>query len=117
MFPSFYNRKYNKPYARQEGKFVCEDKVVEIVAGIPRFVVMVPMLHFLEISGRQYKKTQFDSYSGVPLSENKIDRCLGGLKDNLKGKLVLEAGCGAGRFTEVLLKHGAFWFLPILALQ
>lgn len=107
MFPSFYNRKYNKPYARQEGKFVCEDKVVEIVAGIPYFASEGSYASLFGDQWKAYKKTQLDSYTGVPLSENRINRCLGPLKDNLKGKVVLEAGCGAGRFTEVLLKHGA----------
>jgi ubiquinone/menaquinone biosynthesis C-methylase UbiE len=107
MFPSFYNRKYNKPYARQEGKFVCEDKVAEIVAGIPRFASEASYASLFGDQWKAYKKTQLDSYTGVLLSENRINRCLGPLKDNLKGKVVLEAGCGAGRFTEVLLKHGA----------
>jgi len=43
----------------------------------------------------------------VPITETRLNRCLGDLKDNLEGKLVLEAGCGAGRFTEVLLNKGA----------
>jgi SAM-dependent methyltransferase len=32
---------------------------------------------------------------------------MGGSLDRLKGKVILEAGCGAGRFTEVLLNAGA----------
>jgi len=62
----------------------------------------------LEYNGTILKKTQLDSYSKFPLSEQRLKRCLG--KDlflNLKGKLVLEAGCGAGRFTEILLDNNA----------
>lgn len=33
---------------------------------------------------------------------------MGPLYDSLEGKQVLEVGCGAGRFTEVLLSEGAF---------
>ncbi len=107
MFPMFYNRKYNKPYAKQENRFICEDRVVEVIGGIPRFVNEGSYASLFGDQWKQYKKTQLDSYSGVPITETRLNRCLGELKDSLQGKLVLEAGCGAGRFTEVLLKKGA----------
>jgi 2-polyprenyl-3-methyl-5-hydroxy-6-metoxy-1,4-benzoquinol methylase len=56
----------------------------------------------------RYKKTQLDSYTGSPISEARLRRCLGEeIWQSLKGKNVLEAGCGAGRFTEILLREGA----------
>jgi len=61
--------------------------------------------------GKQWKKysqTQLDSYTGVPITRRRTLRCIG--EANLpwvRGKRVLEAGCGAGRFTEVLLSLGA----------
>lgn len=66
--------------------------------------------------GRQWNRfrlTQLDSYTGLPLSEERALRCLGlDHSPDVGGPLlhdqhVLEVGCGAGRFTEVLLKHGA----------
>ena len=108
MFPLFYNRKYNKPYAKQENRFICEDRIVEVTGGIPRFVNEGSYASLFGDQWKKYKKTQLDSYSGSPISENRLNRCLGELKDGLQGKLVLEAGCGAGRFTEILLKKGAF---------
>ncbi len=108
MFPLFYNRKYNKPYVKEGGKFICENKVVEVVAGVPRFAASGSYASLFGDQWKQYKKTQLDSYTGSPITESRLDRCLGdALKNNLKGKVVLEAGCGAGRFTEVLLKKGA----------
>ncbi len=107
MFPLFYNRKYNKPYAKEENKFICEDRIVEVIDGIPRFVNEGSYASLFGDQWKQYKKTQLDSYSGSPISENRLNRCLGELKNDLQGKLVLEAGCGAGRFTEILLKKGA----------
>lgn len=107
MFPKFYNRKKKKFYTDENGRFVCDGDVVEVTEGIPRFV---PSGSYASLFGDQwkvYKKTQLDSYSGVPISTNRINRCLGDLKDRLNDKLVLEAGCGAGRFTEVLLQKGA----------
>jgi SAM-dependent methyltransferase len=57
---------------------------------------------------KRYRLTQLDSYTGVPISRTRALRCIG--DDNAKcirGKDVLECGCGAGRFTEVLLSLGA----------
>ena len=56
-----------------------------------------------------FEKTQLDSYTGIPLSRDRLIRCCGPqLFGSLRGKHVLEAGCGAGRFTEVLLDQGAY---------
>jgi 2-polyprenyl-3-methyl-5-hydroxy-6-metoxy-1,4-benzoquinol methylase len=107
MFPAFFNRKKNKLYLQKDGQLVCEDMVAAIVAGIPRFASEGSYASLFGDQWKQYKKTQLDSYSGSPITENRLNRCLGDLQDKLKGKLVLEAGCGAGRFTEVLLKKGA----------
>jgi 2-polyprenyl-3-methyl-5-hydroxy-6-metoxy-1,4-benzoquinol methylase len=76
--------------------------------GIPRFV---NQRNYAEAFGAQWKKyrlTQLDSFSGVPITEERLRRCLGEeLWTNLAGKHVLECGCGAGRFTEILLRQGA----------
>jgi SAM-dependent methyltransferase len=40
-------------------------------------------------------------------SRDRLTRCLGGSLDVIDGKSVLEVGCGAGRFTEVMLEAGA----------
>jgi uncharacterized protein YbaR (Trm112 family) len=57
---------------------------------------------------REYRLTQLDSYTKTTLSKDRLKRCMGqDLWDQLSqsGRLeVLEAGCGAGRFTEVLLQ-------------
>ena len=107
MFPAFYNRKYNKPYSKNGDQYVCENSVAEIISDIPRFVDSGSYASLFGDQWKEYKKTQLDSYTGSPISESRLDRCLGDMKDKLAGKQVLEAGCGAGRFTEVLLKKGA----------
>jgi SAM-dependent methyltransferase len=76
-------------------------------AGIPRFV---PRNHYAVSFGLQwkkYQKTQLDSFTGHPISGDRLARCVGGDLNCVRGRLVLEAGCGAGRFSEVLLNHGA----------
>jgi SAM-dependent methyltransferase len=81
--------------------------VAPIICGIPRFV---DSGRYAAAFGRQWKahpRTQLDSDTGVPISRDRLKRCLGGSLDVVKGRSVLEAGCGAGRFTEVLLAAGA----------
>jgi 2-polyprenyl-3-methyl-5-hydroxy-6-metoxy-1,4-benzoquinol methylase len=79
-----------------------------IVNGIARFVASPQYASAFGLQWRKYRRTQLDSYMGVPLTELRLRRCLGEkLWDSLQGSTVLEVGCGAGRFTEVLLKEGA----------
>ena len=108
MFPPYYNRKKNKPYTTTNNGLFCDDTEVTEKNGIKYFAAINTYASLFGDQWKEYKKTQLDSYTGSPTSESRLDRCLGNeLKDNLAGKLVLEAGCGAGRFTEVLLKKGA----------
>ena len=76
--------------------------------GIPRFVTDRTYADAFGTQWKRYRLTQLDSFSGVPITEQRIRRCLGEeLWASLPGKQVLECGCGAGRFTEILLKQGA----------
>jgi 2-polyprenyl-3-methyl-5-hydroxy-6-metoxy-1,4-benzoquinol methylase len=56
----------------------------------------------------EYRVTQLDSYTGTHISKDRLRRCLGeSLWSSLQGPRrveILESGCGAGRFTEVLLQ-------------
>src|SRR5262249_15717835 len=75
---------------------------------IPRFVGQNSYADAFGAQWKKYRLTQLDSFSGVPITEERLRRCLGeGLWANLRGRHVLECGCGAGRFTEILLKKGA----------
>jgi len=61
--------------------------------------------------GLQWNKfplTQLDSYTGFPLTKNRLfDSSEWNVKD-LKNKIVIELGSGAGRFTEILLEAGCY---------
>lgn len=89
-------------------KIRSDRNAVIVKEGIPRFV---PEKNYASTFGDQwhyFPKTQLDSYTKVPISENRLRRCLGeDLWMNLENKKILEVGCGAGRFTEILLKKKA----------
>jgi SAM-dependent methyltransferase len=78
-----------------------------IINGVPRFVRSNDYATSFGLQWNKFRKTQLDSYTGVPLSKDRLTRIAGGSLDIFKGKNVLEAGCGAGRFTEIMLNAGA----------
>ncbi len=78
-----------------------------ILNSIPRFV---PAENYADNFGMQwnhFRQTQLDSYSGHPISTDRFWAATGWLAEDLKGKWVLDVGCGAGRFAEVALSAGA----------
>jgi SAM-dependent methyltransferase len=76
--------------------------------GIPRFVDKKSYADAFGAQWKRYRLTQLDSFTGVPITEERLRRCLGEqLWASLAFKHVLECGCGAGRFTELLLRQGA----------
>jgi SAM-dependent methyltransferase len=54
----------------------------------------------------RHSRTQLDSFTGLKLSEERLFATTGWPRD-MRGQRILEAGCGAGRFTEILCKTGA----------
>ena len=78
---------------------------------IPRILIPIEK-NYSQSFGHQWKrwkKTQLDSYTKIPISERRLLRCLtekgvGFIKNSDKKLNLLEVGCGAGRFTEILLK-------------
>src|SRR5438477_7570196 len=85
-----------------------QDHDFPIIRGIPRFVSSGERMESFGVQWRHYRRTQLDSYTGLSFSRDRLKRCLGeNLWQSLSGKMVLEAGCGAGRFTEVLLAEQA----------
>src|SRR6185295_19184622 len=78
-----------------------------VIRGVPRFVESANYAAGFGLQWNHFRKTQLDSYTGTTISKDRFTRCVGGSLDTLNGKSVLEVGCGAGRFTEVMLAAGA----------
>ena len=102
---------HQQPLIEAGSELTCPNGcTVPIINGIPRFVSSG---NYASAFGRQwnkFRKTQLDSHTGTTISRDRLQRCLGGSLDVIKGKSVLEVGCGAGRFTEVMLDAGAHVF-------
>jgi len=80
--------------------------VFKILRGIPRFVCDDDYAESFGFQWNVHARTQLDSFTNTPISR---DRLFGTTKwsGDLSGQAVLEAGSGAGRFTEVLVSTGA----------
>jgi SAM-dependent methyltransferase len=80
---------------------------VPVIRGIPRFVTGEHYAAGFGLEWNAYRRTQLDSHTGTTISRERLTRCLGGDLAVVRGCEVLEVGCGAGRFTELLLASGA----------
>jgi 2-polyprenyl-3-methyl-5-hydroxy-6-metoxy-1,4-benzoquinol methylase len=113
MFPDVICPMDGQPVVPGAAKLVCSRGHEWMTDdGIPR---MLPAgRNYADAFGLQWKtfrKTQLDSYCGSDISRRRARRCIGPeawafLQYN-PGSDVLEAGCGAGRFTEILLETRA----------
>lgn len=80
---------------------------VPVRSGIPRFVRDDGYAGSFGFEWRMHAKTQLDSANGSGRSEEQFRARLDVPLEWLKEKLVLDAGCGMGRFAEVAAKYGA----------
>jgi SAM-dependent methyltransferase len=77
-----------------------------ILGGVPRFVPLENYAASFGLEWRRHARTQYDSYTGLKLSETRFFEETRWPRD-LSGQLVLEVGSGAGRFTEPAAATGA----------
>jgi SAM-dependent methyltransferase len=79
----------------------------EIRDFIPRFVPLDNYAASFGLQWNRFAKTQLDSHSGVPVSSKRFWKATGWHPEDLRDKWVLDVGCGAGRFAEIVLEAGA----------
>lgn len=92
-----------------EGVLVCrvDGGQVPIRNCIPRFVEDSGYAASFGEQWNRYRRTQLDRFNGTTLSRDRFYAGTGWTPDDLRGARVLEVGCGAGRFTQVMLEAGA----------
>jgi SAM-dependent methyltransferase len=78
-----------------------------ITDGVPRFVPRENYAASFGFQWNRFRRSQLDSCSGVPISRDRFFRYSGWRPEDLEGRLVLDVGCGAGRFAEIALDCGA----------
>lgn len=72
-----------------------------ITRGIPRFVPSDNYASSFGYQWNRFRQEQIDSLNGMQQSERRLRTETGWAPDWLRGKWILDAGCGAGRFLEV----------------
>ncbi len=90
------------------GKLICRNCSINypIINFIPRFVDLDNYANSFGLEWKIHSKTQFDSYNNTNVAENRFFNETKWNRD-LKGEVILEVGCGSGRFTEQALKTKA----------
>src|SRR6266705_2323461 len=91
------------------GTFRCVacDAAYPIVRGVPRFVAAANYASSFGFQWNRFPRTQLDSTSGTSISSDRFFGQSGWNAEELRGRRVLDIGCGAGRFAEVAVRSGA----------
>ena len=105
--PDYIDFKTKNQLIKTKGFYSYNNIKYKIINSIPRFVNSSNYSDAFGLQWNKYRTTQLDSFTGTTISEDRLQNSISFPLDKLKGKLVLEVGSGAGRFTEVLLKYGA----------
>ena len=92
-----------------EGQIRCDGcrALYPISKGIPRFVPIENYAASFGFQWNKFKREQLDSATKATLSRLRLLSETQWPEDWFRGKWVLDAGCGAGRFLEVAAKLGA----------
>ncbi|NUN94050.1 MAG: methyltransferase domain-containing protein [Verrucomicrobiae bacterium] len=93
----------------EEGSLLCGGcgAVFPITEGIPRFVASDEYASSFGHQWNRYAELQLDSRNGTRFSEERFRSITEWTREDLCGKLVLDVGCGSGRFAEIALADGA----------
>ncbi len=92
----------------KEGELACSScgKVYKITNFIPRFVETDKYVGNFSFEWLFYRKTQLDSHNRSADSLKEFISKTGFSPADLKGRLILDVGCGTGRFMEIAGSEG-----------
>jgi SAM-dependent methyltransferase len=81
--------------------------VAPVRDGIPRFVADDGYVANFSFEWHRHARTQLDSQNADRQSEKQFQARLNRPLEWLEGKVVLDAGCGMGRYAEIAARYGA----------
>jgi len=82
------------------------DHTYPVRHGVPRFVDDAAYTESFSYEWQRFRTTQLDSYTGRHDTRDRLQASLNFPLAALEGKLVLDVGCGVGRFGEIVHNHG-----------
>jgi SAM-dependent methyltransferase len=92
----------------EEGTLTCAGgHMFPVLKGIPRFVETDAYVKSFSFEWKKHRLTQHDHASGYTISQHHFVSRFAFPAEDLRSKLVLDAGCGTGRFAEIALSYGA----------
>ena len=93
----------------QKGELICslDGRRVPIRGCIPRFHEGGEYVASFGKQWNRFRRTQIDKFNGTSLSRDRFYAGTRWRAEEIQGTRVLEVGCGAGRFTQILLDAGA----------
>src|SRR5271169_3853736 len=91
-----------------EGSLECTNcrAIVPIVRNLPRFVPSESYADSFGFQWNRFDTIQVDAVMQNDLSRDRFYKTTG-WRTQMDGERILEAGCGAGRFTQLALETGA----------
>jgi SAM-dependent methyltransferase len=91
-----------------DGQLICRDNGhrFPIRRGVPRFVQSDAYTQSFSYEWQRFRRTQLDSATGRTDTRDRLQASLNFPIEQLDGKLVLDAGCGMGRFAEIVHRFG-----------
>jgi SAM-dependent methyltransferase len=91
-----------------EGTLACEEcrHTVPILRNLPRFVPSESYASSFGFQWNRFDRLQLDRHMNNNLSRDRFYKTTG-WPERMEGQRILEAGCGAGRFTDLALETGA----------
>lgn len=91
-----------------EGSLACRGCGAEyaVTRGVPRFVERSAYAASFGFQWNWFRTVQLDSANGTDESERTLYATTGWADEDYRGRVVLDAGVGAGRFAEIVAKKG-----------
>ena len=91
----------------EEQRFASSNSHFPIIGGVPRFVPGDRYTSSFSFEWNTHSNTQLDCFRSDRSSEEQFVKKTGFSEHDVRGKLVLDAGVGAGRYADVVSRWGA----------